>query len=103
MQPEKETFPSANTELSDIWQELLGGHPLYTHRLDAPDNTEKVEATELIQETAAPSEAIPTLPTDPWSALVQARGTEMVDLSQLHLHMSDQDVEQALRLMQEDQ
>lgn len=102
MQPEKETFSSANTELSDIWQELLGGHPLQTQHADASDNTKKVAKPGLTQESEAHLEAIPTLPSDPWSALVQARGTEMVDLKQLHLHMSDQDVEQALRLMQED-
>lgn len=102
MQSENKPFSSANPELSTIWQELLGAAPLDAERLQASQETNNTEASEEMQETATPDEAIPALPSDPWSTLVQARGTEMIDLSQLHLHMSDQDVEQILQLMQED-
>lgn len=89
MQPEKEIKNTGEIEtgageqraMSEVWQQLLGGAPLDADKL------------------AALKEAIPTLESDPWSALLQAKGVEMVDLRQLHL--SDQDVEQVLQLMQE--
>src|ERR1051326_8626070 len=102
MQSEKEPLSSDDMELSIIWQELLGGQLHSINDADASRDSKKAEETELPPETEAHIEAIPTLSSDPWSALIQARGTEMVELSQLHLHMSDQDVEQALQLMQED-
>lgn len=71
------------TPLSDIWQQLLG-----ERQFDA-------------EALAALRESIPTITSDPWSALLQAKGVEMVDLTQLHLHMSEQDMEQLLQLMQE--
>jgi hypothetical protein len=43
----------------------------------------------------------PTLESDPWSALLHAKGIEVVDLQQIRLHMSDQDMEQILHIMQE--
>lgn len=99
MQSEKEPFPSADAELSNTWQELLGG------RLLNGESLETANASPTQEEAGAQEvqkDAIPTLSSDPWSTLVQARGTEMVDLNQLHLHMSDQDVEQVLQLMQEE-
>jgi hypothetical protein len=69
-------------ELSQVWRELLG------------------EAH--AQPVARPAEGIiPTLENDPWSALVHADGTEVVDLQKLDLHMSDQDVERVLQVMQD--
>lgn len=75
---------SANLELSAIWQELLGGFPFDTKSHITPSEVQ-----------------IPVLESDPWSALVKAKGVEAVDLQQLRLRMSDQDVEQLLQIMQE--
>jgi ketopantoate reductase len=74
---------TTNNMLSEVWQQLLGNRPLNADTL------------------AALRESIPTLASDPWSALLQAKGVEVVDLEQLHLHLSDQDLEQMLQLMQE--
>ena len=103
MQPERKQLSSNNTELSNIWQELLGERPLDADHTPATSQGTGVEEIVQPHEAETPTEAIPTLPSDPWSELVLARGTEMIDLSQLQLHMSDQDVEQLLQLMQEDQ
>ena|SRR5579859_3387420 len=103
MQPEKKQLSSNNMELSNIWQELLGERPLDADNSPAASESTSVEEVEQIPDAATPTETIPTLSSDPWSELVQARGTEMIDLSQLQLHMSDQDVEQILQLMQEAQ
>jgi len=48
----------------------------------------------------------PLLANDPWNALLQAQGIEVVDLQQVRLHtvqasMDTPDVEQALDIMQE--
>lgn len=69
-------------ELSAIWQELLGIQP----------GTNNALAGEL---------PLSPLESDPWSELLHAKGVEVIDLQQLHLHMSDQDVEQVLQVMQE--
>lgn len=74
-------------ELSAVWQELLGGKP------GDADTEEPAE-----EEAEA---AIPTIESDPWSTLVHAKGVETVDLEKLHLHMSEQDVEQMLEVMRE--
>ena len=71
-------------ELSAVWQELLGQRPTDGARSSMVDET-----------------AIPILKSDPWRALLQAKGIEVVELQQLHLHMSDQDLEQILRLFEE--
>jgi hypothetical protein len=72
-------------ELSAVWQELLG----------------KRKASDVAKPSTVDETAIPTLKSDPWRALLQAKGIEVVDLQQLHLHMSDQDLEQILRLIEE--
>ena len=51
-------------------------------------------------------EGSPLLANDPWSHLVQAQGVQVIDLQQAHLHaihtpLSDFDVEQALKMLQE--
>jgi hypothetical protein len=72
-------------ELSDVWRELLGNRA-YEKQLPAlPDDA-----------------AIPTLETDPWSALLQAHGIEVVDLQHMHLEISEQEVEQMLQVMPEE-
>ncbi len=83
MQQENEEVAAARNALSAVWQQLLGNRPLDAATL------------------AALRESIPTLASDPWSVLLQAKGVEMVDLEQVHLQISDQDVEQMLQLMQE--
>ena len=73
-------------QLSDVWRELLGNR-----------GNEKLV-------TAFPSDApIPTLEVDPWSALLQAKGTEIVDLQRIHLQISDQEVEQLLEVLPEEE
>lgn len=76
MQNEKEQ--PARTHLSEVWQELLG-----TGAKDAED----IE--------------IPTLESDPWSALLQSKDVELIDLQQVRLHVSDQDVERVLEIIRE--
>ena len=71
-------------ELSAVWQELLGRQGGKTGN---PASSQE--------------EGIPTLESDPWSRLLHAKGIEMVDLEQLHLHMSEQDVEHLLEIMRE--
>jgi hypothetical protein len=72
-------------QLSDVWRELLGNR-----------RNEKLVP-------AFPGDApIPTLKVDPWSALLQANGVEVVDLRRIHLQISDQEVEQLLEVMPED-
>jgi hypothetical protein len=74
--------PEHQPELSEVWRELLG---------------QSVEPV-----SAKPADGnIPTLESDPWSELVQAEGTEVVDLHSIRLQMTDQDVEEALQVMQE--
>ena len=80
------THPLETTDqwdgLSDVWRELLG----------------KREYEKPI--SAFPSDVpIPTLEVDPWSALLQANGVEVVDLQSIHLQISDQEVEQMLQVM----
>jgi hypothetical protein len=69
-------------ELNDVWRELLGQSVESASAKPADDN-------------------IPALESDPWSELVQAEGTEVVDLHSIRLQMTDQDVEEALQIMQE--
>ena len=71
--------------MSDIWRELLGSSAI------------KIETT-------APDEEaeVPLLKSDPWSELLQSRDVEIINVQQMHLHMSDRDVEQALQVMHDD-
>jgi hypothetical protein len=72
-------------ELSYVWRELLGSCAY-----------EKPSA-------ALPGDVpVPILDVDPWSALLQANGVEVVDLQHMHLQISDQEVEQLLRVMPDD-
>jgi hypothetical protein len=70
--------------MSDIWRELLG------------DSASKIETTAPDEEAEVP------LLNDPWSELLQSRDVEIINVQQVHLHMSDRDVELALQVMQED-
>ena len=71
----------AQVALSATWLELLG------QSLQRPE--------------VASQESIPALESDPWSSLLHAQGTEIVDLQKVSLHMSDQEVEQLLQRLQE--
>jgi hypothetical protein len=72
-------------QLSDVWRELLGNR--WNEKLLS----------------AFPNDApIPTLEVDPWSALLQAKGVEIVDLQRIHLQISDQEVEQLLEVIPDD-
>jgi hypothetical protein len=72
-------------ELSDVWRELLGNRVYEMHLPVFPGNL-----------------SIPTLEADPWSALLQANGVEVVDLQRIHLRISDQEVEQILQVIPDD-
>ena len=72
------------TELSNVWLELLGLRPGENHVPTSPDQ-----------------QAIPMLEGDPWRKLLQAENIELVDLQQVHLPISEREVEQILQLMQE--
>ncbi len=81
---DKDARRLSHAPLSDVWRELLGAS---LAEIDAPESA--VDAL------------VSALESDPWSALLRAKDVEVVDLQQVHLHMSDQDVEQALQVMQE--
>ncbi len=72
------------TELSNVWLELLGLRPGEKGVPIAPDQ-----------------QAIPVLEGDPWRKLLQAENIELVDLQQVHLPISEGEVEQLLQLMRE--
>ncbi|MBA2392237.1 MAG: hypothetical protein H0V70_05770 [Ktedonobacteraceae bacterium] len=71
--------------MSDIWRELLGNSAI------------KIEIA-----TPGEEAEVPTLKSDPWSELLQSRDVEIINVQQVHLHMTDRDVELALQFMQED-
>ena len=86
----KDSLP-ALSDLSSIWQELLGIQPADATAQITPDEVQKT-----------PDEVvIPSFDSDPWSALLHASGVEVIDLQKVNLHVSDQDVEQMLEIMQE--
>lgn len=85
MQEEQKDSVLAQSELSETWQQVLGGHSTYSH---VPRDS--AEAT------------IRSVNVDPWYALAHAKGVEIIDLQQFHLHLSDQDVEQVLQVMEEE-
>lgn len=93
MQENKEEPPQRQhkleSELSKAWQELLG---MEVEGEEKGMDQEQQGAT-----------VVPLLASDPWKMLVQGKGNEEFDLQKTRLHMSDQDVEQALQMMQEGQ
>jgi len=91
MQKENNNSIPIQSELSPAWQELLGYQPGPSSDVPA------VPMTPLSDESA-----LPTLESDPWSELLHAQGIEVVDLQKIQLHMSDQDLEQVLQVMQEE-
>ncbi len=85
MQKDHEEKDQKHTELSAVWQELLG----------------RQSGASATSASSPEGANMPTLENDPWSRLLQAKGIEMIDLEQLHLHMSEQDVEHLLEIMRE--
>lgn len=85
MQEEQKDSVSAQSELSETWQQLLGSHSASS---DGPRDPAEATAR--------------SVNVDPWQALAHAKGVEIIDLQQLHLHISDQDVEQVLQVMEEE-
>jgi len=73
------------TELSNVWLELLGLRP----------------GKNLGAQSAPDQQAIPILEGDPLRKLLEAENIEHVDLQQVHLPISEREVEQLLQLMQE--
>ena len=76
-------------ELSAAWRALLG-----------------LEASAPAQVT--PAISAPVLANDPWSALLQTQGVQVIDLQQLHtktahFSLDERDVELALDIIQEQQ
>ncbi len=80
----KKYIPVAEESLSETWQELLG---------ETPDKAQS--------SNSSTEEVRPILKADPWDALVQAKGTEVIDLQRVPLRISDQEVEHLLQHMQE--
>jgi len=90
-QPATEQDLAQNPELSAAWRALLG-----LQSTPAGENGQQVDPAAQVQPQAS----------DPWSALLQARGMETVDLQKIHLRAlhpaaSDEDIEHALNIMQE--
>lgn len=84
--PQNEQDPAFTPPaLGSVWQELLG----------------KGFSQDAAAVPTEPEPVIPTLEVDPWSTLLQANGVEVFDLQSTHLRISDQEVEQMLRFMQE--
>ncbi len=86
--PEVETTDVEQDQLSEVWRELLGLHAQQKEQREASG-----EATS--------SETIPTLNVDPWRDLVRSQGIEEVDLQQLRLRFSDQEVETILQIIKD--
>jgi hypothetical protein len=84
-------------ELSAAWRELLG--------LEASAPATSASSDQHSQPAAM---VAPILANDPWSALLQAKGIEVIDLQKLHTQTSrasldERDVELALKDIQEQQ
>jgi len=90
-QPDQNGSNDQQAELSAAWQELLGRRTPGASKQGPTDGERKNKD----------QEDIPTLKSDPWSTLIQAKGVEIVDLHKARLQISDQEVEQMLEVMQE--
>ena len=111
-------------ELSEAWQTLLGMQSTNIQaqvndrgdKQDSKSNQHGQQGEHEASERKVPQTFLPqgqegsgtppSLPDDPWSRLVQTQGIQVVDLQQLHLHathvpLSDSDVEQVLKMMEE--
>lgn len=73
-------------ELSNVWRELLGLRP----------GEDGVPGSSVFSR-----QVIPTLEGDPWMKLLEAENIELLDLQQVHLPISEGEVDEVLQLMQE--
>ncbi len=86
MQQDESDAQANHSDLSEVWQQLLGEH---YKRNSKPTGNEANDAS------------IPTLASDPWRVLAHTVGIENIDIQDLRLHMSEQDLERILQIMQE--
>ena len=86
MQQDERDAQDNRSDLSEVWQQLLGEHYKQNRK---PTGDEANDAS------------IPTLASDPWRVLAHSVGIENIDIQDLRLHMSEQDVERILQIMQE--
>jgi hypothetical protein len=93
-----DSFPvTGDSELSDIWRKLLG---VYENGIAS----DPAGVTDHTAQSPVPA-PMPGV-SDPWSELLQMQGVEVIDLQQcspqtIQLSFSEQEVEQALQIMQE--
>ena len=85
------------SELSVIWRKLLGVY-------EDGNANDPTSVTDHIAQSPMP--VAETGVTDPWSELLHVQGVEVVDLQQcgpqtIQVSFSEQEVEQALQIMQE--
>ncbi len=109
-------FSTQEPELSEAWRMLLGMQPtdiqvqvgdqdgLMNDQERSTGDHEGVAGDH--EGSMGDHKGSPLLANDPWSHLVQAQGVQVIDLQQAHLHaihtpLSDFDVEQALKMLQE--
>src|SRR5258708_1257700 len=90
---EHEAGTEQNSELSAVWQALLGKQ--------APGSESAPRALDL-----DPTAQVQPQASDPWSHLLHSQGLQQVDLQKLHLRelrttSNDDDVEHALDIMRE--
>ena len=104
-EPEK-NFEQA--ELSETWRELLGKQMSVSGIGSASWETDSAKDHQYPEkqpgsdfDAESDEKAIPTLKSDPWRSLIQAKGVEIVDLHKTRLQISDQDVERILKVIQE--
>ena len=90
-QQDQSALDGQQIELSAAWQELLGRQTPGASKQSSGDSEHQDKDQGVI----------PTLESDPWSTLIQAKGVEIVDLHKTRLQISDQEVEQMLEVMQE--
>jgi len=82
MQQENQEPKYDEPELSATWKELLG---------------------QSVGPNSQQTEQIPELKSDPWTSLAHAKGVEEVDLQEVCLQMSAQEVERMLEIMPEEE
>ncbi len=106
---EAKKFSTQEPELSEAWRMLLGMQPADIQvQAGEQDGLMDDQERSAGDHEGSPGdhEGSPLLANDPWSHLVQAQGVQVIDLQQAHLHaiptpLSDFDVEQALKMLQE--
>ena len=105
-QEPEEDFEQA--ELSETWRELLGKQISVSGIGSASWETDGDKDHLYLEnrssrdlDAESDEKAIPTLQSDPWRSLIQAKGVEIVDLHKTRLQISDQEVERILKVIQE--